>query len=42
MTKTTNYAARSRKAIEILKAQGKTVETYYSKSLNRMVTVPKN
>jgi hypothetical protein len=40
--KPTNYAARSRKAIDILKAEGKTIATYYSKTLNRKVTVPGN
>jgi hypothetical protein len=38
--KPTNYAARSRKAIDILKAEGTTIATYYSKTLNRKVTVP--
>ena len=42
MTKTTNHAARSRKAIDILKAEGTTVETFASKEIGRKVTVPES
>ncbi len=42
MTRTTNYAARSKKAIDILRSQGKTIETFYSKTLGRKVTVPRS